>query len=82
MYYDINDIPEDTIDFDLDENNTEDRLFIEYLLTRYGSNYDVDKRAKLLRLINAEPSTVSEISSILSQSIPANLLPIIGRFLI
>jgi ankyrin repeat protein len=82
MYYDVNDIPEDTIDFGLDENNTEDRLFIDYLLTRYGSNYDVEKRAKLLRLIEFNPDTVSEISSVLSQSIPANLLPIIGRFLI
>jgi hypothetical protein len=82
VYYDVNDIPEDTIDFGLDENNTEDRLFIDYLLTRYGSNYDVDKRARLLRLIEFNPTTVSEISSVLSQIIPSNLLHIIGRFLI
>jgi hypothetical protein len=82
LYYDVNDIPEDTFDFVLNENNREDRLFIDYLLTIYGSNYDVDKREKLLRLVRFNPNTVSQISTVLSESIPPNLLSIIGRYIV
>ena len=49
VYYDLNEIPLDTYDFKIRENEEDQRL-VEYVLTKLA--YDTQRRERFLRLIN------------------------------
>jgi hypothetical protein len=80
LYYDVDEIRLNTYNFGIDENKTDDKEFVDFMLARFVSY--PDKRDRFLRLIYSDDNTESNlVGTLQSVNIPAPLMNIISKFL-
>jgi hypothetical protein len=80
LYYDVDEIPLNTYNFGIDDNKTDDKEFVDFMLARFVSY--PEKRNRFLGLIYSEDNIESNLAETLqSVNIPPPLMNIISRFL-